>query len=154
MQIIDLRDQPDRLEQAAGYFSSKWGIDKRLYVESMQESFTPAAPVRWYLLVREGRIVGGCGLIENDFMVRTDLKPWLCALYVEEDERGKQLGAKLLRHACAQAHALGFQKVYLNTDHIGYYEKYGWRFIGEHAHRDGGMARVYEADAPGAEPSE
>ncbi|NLC44947.1 MAG: GNAT family N-acetyltransferase [Clostridiales bacterium] len=59
-----------------------------------------------------------------------DLLPWLCALYVEEPERGKYFGSKLLEHGRQEALKLGFNKVYLCTDHIGYYVKYGWSFFG------------------------
>jgi predicted acetyltransferase len=80
-------------------------------------------------------------------MVRKDLCPWFCALYIEPAERCRQLGEKLLTHSRYEAAKLGFIKVYLNTDHIRYYEKYGWRYIGDFAHQSGVDARVYEADA-------
>lgn len=44
-------------------------------------------------------IIGGCGLIQNNFVDRTDLFPYLCALFVEEKARGNALGAKLLENA-------------------------------------------------------
>ena len=108
---------------------------------------TDSSVPRWYLMVREENVIGGFGLIDNDFMVRTDLCPWLCALYVEPTERGKLLGEQMLTHSRCEASKLGFSKVYLNTDHIGYYEKYDWRYIGDFAHQSGDDARVYEADA-------
>jgi len=98
-------------------------------------------------MLRDNAIIGGFGLIDNDFMVRTDLSPWLCALYIEPAERGQQLGEKLLMHSRREAASLGFNKVYLNTDHVGYYEKYGWNYIGDFAHQSGVDARVYEASA-------
>jgi predicted N-acetyltransferase YhbS len=69
-------------------------------------------------------------LITNGFNSRQDLWPWLAALFVEESERGQALGARMLAHGLAEAKALDFPKVYLATDHIGYYEKYDWKHIG------------------------
>jgi predicted N-acetyltransferase YhbS len=86
-------------------------------------------------------------LIENDFMVRTDFCPWLCGLYVEPAARGQRLGSKLLAHGRFEAAKSGFEKVYLNTGHIDYYKKYGWRHIGDFDHQSGVDARVYETDA-------
>jgi N-acetylglutamate synthase-like GNAT family acetyltransferase len=70
----------------------------------------------------------------------------MCALYIEPAERGKQLGERLLEHSRREAASLGFNKVYLNTDHIGYYEKYNWRYLGDFAHQSGVDTRVYVAD--------
>ena len=146
--IINIREHPDWLDRAADYFASKWGVDRQLYADSMNESLQTANPVpRWYLMLQGDEIIGCYGLIENDFMVREDLCPWLCALYVEPAQRGRQLGAELLEHSRIEAAKLGYKKLYLNTDHIGYYEKYNWRYIGDFPHQDGSDTRVYEADA-------
>jgi N-acetylglutamate synthase-like GNAT family acetyltransferase len=91
----------------------------------------------------EGDIIGCFGLIENDFMVRKDLMPWLCALYVEEHMRGKGLGALLLDKGRKESNTLGFDKLYLCTDHIGYYEKWGWNYFGNEESEFGEMTRVY-----------
>ena len=147
--IINIRQRPEWLERAADYFSSRWSIDRQLYLDSMKDSLETENPVpRWYLMLRGDEIIGGFGLIDNDFMVRTDLCPWLCALYIEPHERGRQLGARLLAHSIYEAEILGFSKVYLNTDHVGYYEKYDWRYIGDFAHQSGVDTRVYEAEIP------
>ena len=146
--IINIRENPEWLEKAASYFSARWGVDKQLYADSMTDSLSTANPVpRWYLMLRGDEIIGGYGLIENDFMVRDDLCPWLCALYVEPVERGQHLGAQMLEHSRYEAAKLGYDKLYLNTDHAGYYEKYDWRYMGDFAHMSGDETRVYEADA-------
>lgn len=147
VKIINIRDYPEWLDRAADYFSSRWHIDRKLYTDSMNDSLLPNTSVpRWFLMIRGDEIIGGCGLIENDFMVRTDLCPWLCALHIEPNERGQQFGAELLNHCRCEAGKLGYDKVYLNTDHVGYYEKYGWVYIGNFLHKSGEDARVYESD--------
>ena len=146
--IINIRDHPDYLERAVDYFSSKWGIDKEIYRQSISESLgTDKALPRWYLMLDDDDIIGSYGLIENDFMLRKDLMPWLCALYVEEALRGQALGASLLMHGRQEAAKLGFKHVYLCTDHIGFYEKYGWQFFGMEASEFGGDTRVYVVGA-------
>ncbi|MCL2045864.1 MAG: bifunctional N-acetyltransferase/class I SAM-dependent methyltransferase [Oscillospiraceae bacterium] len=145
LEIINIRDHPKWLDPGTDYFASRWNIDKQLYYDSIKDSLTTQNPVpRWYLLLRDEEIIGGFGLIENDFMVGTDLSPWLCALYIEPNERGQNLGASLLDHGVYEAEILGFTKVYLNTDHIGYFEKYFWNYIGDFPHQSGVDARVYE----------
>ena len=145
--ILSIHDNPAWLERAADFFSTSWNIDKQVYVDSMNESLSTERPVpRWYVMRRGENVIGGVGLIENDYMVRTDLCPWLCGLFVVPAERGKNLGADLLAHGRREAAQLGFRKVYLNTDHVGYYEKYGWKYLGDFMHQEGVPARVYEAE--------
>lgn len=142
--IIAIRDQPIYLERAISYFSSKWGIAPEVYKKSISDGISTTAPLpRWYLLILNDEIIGSYGLIENDLMIRKDLTPWLCALYVEEDQRGQGLGNRLLKHGRCEAGRLGFSNVYLCTDHTGYYEKYGWDFLGMAESEWGTMNRVY-----------
>lgn len=145
IKIISVREYPDYYNKAVDYFSSKWGINRKIYEDSISDSLTTENPTpRWYLLLKDGEIIGSFGLIKNDFIVRKDLTPWLCALYIEEFERGKAAGSKLLARGRQEAEKLGFSKIYLCTDHVGYYEKCGWSFFGLEESEWGGKTRVYE----------
>ena len=146
VKIIGIRENPEYLERGIDFFAAKWGIDRRIYEDSMSHSLTtPSTLPRWYLMLKESKIIGCYGLITNDFISRQDLYPWLCALYIEKEERGSGLGAQLLAHGRGEAHRLGFEKVYLCTDHNGFYEKYGWRHIGKGYHPWGEEAKIYES---------
>jgi len=147
--IISVRDNPEYAERATDWFASKWGIDRSEYEKSIDDCISKNERLpRWYLAIGENdEIVGGCGLIQNDFVDRTDLFPYLCALFVEEKARGHALGSKLLEHARIEAGRLGFDKLYLCTDHTSYYERYGWRHIAFGRHPWGETSRIYEAPA-------
>lgn len=147
--ILSIRDNPEYSERAIDWFASKWGIDRLEYEKSFNDCLTKNESLpQWYLAIGENdEIIGGCGLIQNDFVDRTDLFPYLCALYVEEKARGHALGSKLLEYARTDAGRLGFDKLYLCTDHTSYYEKYGWKHIGTGHHPWGETSRIYEAPA-------
>jgi GNAT superfamily N-acetyltransferase len=147
IKIIGIRENTDYLKLAIDYFSDKWGIDRRIYEDCISNSITTQSPLpRWYLMLYDNEIIGSYGLITNDFISRQDLYPWLCALYVDENYRGKKLGSMLLEHGRHEAEKLGFKKIYLCTDHIGFYEKYGWEFVGKGFHPWGDESRVYKND--------
>jgi len=148
IKIIGVRDNPEYLERAADYFHSKWGVPRVIYYDSISMSLdTPSPLPRWYLMLKGDEIIGSYGLIVNDFISRQDLWPWLAALYIKKSERGKELGSYLLEHARKEASKLGFPIVYLSTNHVGYYEKYGWKFIAQAYDVDGGDTRIYGASS-------
>ncbi len=143
---ISIREAPQYCEIGIEWFASKWGIDKKEYEKSFDDCINKNESLpQWYLVLNEDdEIIGGCGLIQNDFVDRIDLFPYLCALFVEEKARGHAIGALLLENARKDAKAKGFNKLYLCTDHTSYYEKYGWTHIGVGKHPWGDTSRIYE----------
>lgn len=146
--IISIKDNASYAQSAIDWFSSKWGIDRKEYEKSFDDCLNKNESIpQWYLAIDENNeIVGGCGLIQNDFVDRTELSPYLCALFVEEKARGYALGGKLLFDARRDGAKLGFDKLYLCTDHTSYYEKYGWKHIGTGNHPWGDTSRIYEVE--------
>lgn len=68
-------------------------------------------------------------MIENDFHDRKDLAPNVCAVYVEEEWRGRGIAGGLLAHVTEEMHEKGVDTLYLVTDHTSFYERYGWEFL-------------------------
>lgn len=134
-EIWKLREHPDMADAAAAWFHEKWGIPLEAYQESIRECLKGKTPVpQWYLAVdaesdpESGRILGGLGVIENDFHNRKDLSPNVCAVYVEEAHRCQGIAGELLDAVCRDMAALGVGTLYLLTDHDSFYERYGWEF--------------------------
>ena len=134
--MIRLIDKPEAKEQMALWFHQKWGIPKEAYLDSMQEALAGHAVPAWYVAMDGERIVGGLGVIENDFHDRPDLTPNVCSVYTEPDCRGQGIAGALLDFVCRDMHALGIDTLYLLTDHESFYERYGWEFYC-HAMGDG-----------------
>ena len=125
-EIVNLRERPELLERAAAWFHAKWGIPLAAYRESMAECVEGKGPVpQWYLAMDGTEILGGLGVIENDFHHRKDLAPNVCAVYVEEAYRRRGLAGTLLEHVCRDMAGLGVDTLYLLTGHTGFYERYG-----------------------------
>lgn len=129
-QIIKLSERPSLLSSAAEWFHAKWGIPLEAYRESMAESLTGGGPwPRWYVALDGEAIIGGLGVIENDFHDRTDLRPNVCAVYVEEPYRCRGIAGALLDFVCRDMARAGVRTLYLLTDHTSFYERYGWEFL-------------------------
>ena len=143
--IVALHQKPELMEGAARWFHEKWGNPEEAYRESMEESLKAGSAVPcWYVAMAEGRIVGGMGVIENDFHDRKDLAPNVCAVYTEECCRGQGIAGKLFDFVCRDMHQKGVSTLYLLTDHTSFYERYGWEYLCM-AQGDGEeeMSRIY-----------
>lgn len=146
MRIISVRETPEYIPAAIKYIQSKWASKDSLMVYDdcivncvNADTLLP----QWYLLYDGDKIVGCAGLITNDFISRMDLYPWVCALYIDREYRGHAYGNLLLEKAMKDTQKAGFKKLYLCTDHIGYYEKYGYSYIGDGHHPWGESSRIY-----------
>ena len=85
----------------------------------------------YHVLLRDGTVIGGVGVAEFDGL------PDCCELqklYLREDARGRGLGYEMIRHIEAQARAMGYRRIYLETHTnlqaaIHEYERSGYRQI-------------------------
>lgn len=128
--IIKIQEHPDMAARAADWFHQKWGIPLNAYLESICDCLKKENAVpQWYLAMDHDIVVGGLGVIENDFHDRKDLTPNVCAVYVEEAYRCQGIAGRLLQYVSDDMKAQGIDTLYLVTDHTSFYERYGWKFL-------------------------
>ena len=128
LKYITLREMPEITDTAASWFNSKWGVPKEAYLECMQAYLSGETELGWYLCLDKDKIVGGMGVIENDFHDKKELTPNVCAVYTEESHRKMGIAGTLLDMVVDDLKSKGISPVYLVTDHTGFYERYGWEF--------------------------
>ena len=126
---IKLRERPEWKQAAAEWFHSKWNVPTEAYLDCMDAYLSGETEYGWYLCLDGDKIVGGMGVIENDFHDRKDLTPNVCAVYTEEACRGKGIAGQLLTIVVDDMKFKGITPIYLVTDHTGFYERYGWEFL-------------------------
>ena len=126
---IQLRERPEWKQAAAEWFHSKWNVPTEAYLDRMDAYLSGETEYGWYLCLDGDKIVGGMGVIENDFHDRKDLTPNVCAVYTEEACRGKGIAGQLLTIVVDDMKSKGITPIYLVTDHTGFYERYGWEFL-------------------------
>ena len=129
LRYVTLRGVPEQTGTAAAWFHSKWRAPEAAYLACMEAYLRRETEYGWYLCMDGGVIVGGLGVIENDFHPRKDLTPNICAVYVEEAYRCRGIAGRLLDMAVTDLREKGVSPVYLLTDHTGFYERYGWEFL-------------------------
>ncbi len=141
-EIVRLQQRPGLISQASRWFEHTFGIPEEVYRASMEQCLQGGAVPQWYMAMDQGEILGGLGVIENDFHDRPDLTPNVCAVYVDEPYRKQGIAGALLRLVCADMAKLGVETLYLVTSHTSFYERYGWEFFCM-VNTESGPSRMY-----------
>ncbi len=141
---VTLRQKPQFQKQAAAWFHDKWEVPQEAYLACMEAYLSGKTEYGWYLCLDGEKIVGGLGVIENDFHRRKDLAPNVCAVYTEKEYRCQGIAGQLLDLVVKDMKTKGVTPIYLITDHTDFYERYGWEFLCMVQESDGpDMIRMY-----------
>ena len=141
------REQIGKSDWRAGQFLYQLLCEGRL-----QEHVGEA--VKLLLLTDGDELVSFCTLAPRDDVPDCELTPWIGFVYTFPRYRGQRLMGRLLRYAEEAASAAGWDAVYISTDHVGLYEKYGYTFHTVLRDLRGDETRVYrktlrEQNTPG-----
>ena len=91
-------------------------------------------------------IVGMCSLLKTDYYPLPDIYPWVSTVFVSEAYRGRRVSGMLIDAANTHAKTLGFAQTYIPSEHIGLYEKYGYRYVRDIVNYGGDTDRLYVKD--------
>ncbi len=116
-------------------------LHKLLETEKFHETVGENSKV---LLLTEGEnLVSFCTFADFDDIQPTELTPWIGFVFTFPDYRGNRFAGKLLEKAEELAAEAGFENIYISTNHVGLYEKYGYEFFKILKDIDGEDSRVY-----------
>ena len=144
MQIIRIDEMPAIKDRAAAWFAEKWKGHEEEYLSSISDSVKEKAMFpKWYIMLEEGRIIAGAGVISNDPPMQKEQRPNICAVYVEEQYRSKGIAGALLEYISIDMMFRGVEALYLTTEMTEFYERYGWEFMTEVTDSEQKIMRVY-----------
>ena len=98
------------------------------------------------LLVDDDKLVSFCTFAQKDEIDTEEYSPWVGFVYTFPEYRGHRYFGRLLERAKQLAKERGRPRLYISTDHIGLYEKYGFEYLMQMKSIYGDMARVYVKD--------
>ena len=75
------------------------------------------------MLENDNSIIGGIGVIENDFHNRKDLTPQYLCFICRRKYRRQGVAGYMLKQVCDDMKLLGINRLYLVTEHTDFYEK-------------------------------
>lgn len=137
MKFYNLKEKPEYIREYFELCSKEWGS----YNNSEEFNQKIATKVEKFLkgeddkiisvliLVEENELIGFISLFKYDGAERRDLTPWYATMCVKEKYRGKGYSKILNNAILEEAKRLGYQKLYLKSALINYYEKFGAKYI-------------------------
>ena len=95
---------------------------------SMQQDKLPQT----YGLFLDDEIIGMYQFQYFDLTIRPDIYPWLANVYIDTKYRKMGYSKILLENISETAiENIKFNQLYLYTEHIGLYEKYGFEYVSD-----------------------
>ncbi|MGN1104903.1 MAG: GNAT family N-acetyltransferase [Candidatus Coproplasma sp.] len=148
MEIIEYFSCKDRETYLKQISSSEWDSAKflaELLINNELEEML-GGWCKLFMLTEGDRLISFVTFSARDDIFDTDLTPWLGFFHTSPEYRGNGCGKKLLDYACNFAKQSGYNAVYVSTDHIGLYEKFGFKYIDTAEDFRGNPSRVYKKD--------
>lgn len=99
-----------------------------------------------FIIAEGDRLVSFATLTHKDCIDDDSLFPWIGFVFTSPEYRGHRYSGKIINFICEEAKKQGFVKVYLATDHIGLYEKYGFSYMESRIDVYNEESRIYYRD--------
>lgn len=137
MELVDIKSNIEYLKEYIKCCTLEWGkpkSDKELndYINKKTEKILSNNYDNLICaigLIEDNVLIGFISLFKTDGDERQDLTPWYATMYVKKEYRGLGYSKILNSSIINEAKRLGYDKVYLKSNLINYYEKFGAIFI-------------------------
>ncbi len=138
LNIYNIKQKQEFLREVAELTQNQWGtktnseeelkekINKK--VSKMIQNFDNPLYCK-LILLDNNTLIGFVSIFPTDGNGRTDLSPWYATMFVKKEYRGKGYSKILNKAILEEAKKRGFRKLYLKTNLINYYEKFGAIFL-------------------------
>ena len=128
MKVYNILEKKEYLNEVLDLELREWGTYSKENLTKKIKKVNELLKLKNFaklILLDKDNLIGFISLFPTDGEERKDLTPWYATMYVKKEYRGKGY-SKILNDALLNyAKEKGYQKIYLKTDLINYYEKFG-----------------------------
>lgn len=141
-EYFSCKNNREYLKQIESY---DWSAAKFLAKIIKEDRFeqTLGGWAKLFLLVDNDALVSFVTFSSQDCIADPDMTPWLGFFHTAPKYRGNRYGKVLIDGVCEFARNEGFKAVYLATDHVGLYEKYGFEYLESRTDIYNEQSRIY-----------
>ncbi len=145
MRIINYFESDNKDHWLSEIRKADWGAAEFLYELLSQGTFFSATGEnsKVLLLTEDSKLISFCTYAGKDDIQPTELSPWVGFVYTFPEYRGHRYVGLLMDEVERLAKKNGVSEVYISTNHVGLYEKYGCVFMTEMKDMDGELSRIY-----------
>ena len=144
MKILNYFETPNQAEWTEKIRECDWGAAKLLADLLEQNRFDEVLGGGQLFMMTDGsKLVSFAALTKQDCIEDSSLSPWIGFVFTVPEYRGKRYSGQVIEHACETAKKQGAEQVYIATEHIGLYEKYGFEYVEKRTDIYGEDSRIY-----------
>ena len=136
MNIYNLKDKLEFLDEVATLEYEMWADDKennkKKRIQKKKEKILNLFSNRSFcklILVDNETLIGFISIFPSDCESEKKLTPWYATMYVKKEFRNKGYSKILNDAVLKEAKNRGFERIYLKTNLLNYYEKFGAVFL-------------------------
>ncbi len=125
MEIVRITYGTELWKRAIKYAKKcSWVVGKHIAKLLRDNAFTDWEA--FFVALDGDNIIGFCSFLKEDYYPENRYSPWISSIFVDEKARGNRVSHKLIEAAEDYAKKCGFQKVFIPSDMVGFYEKCGY----------------------------
>lgn len=144
MEIIDYFKSDKPAHWLAEIKKSDWGAAPALARFIEEKTFHVKLGEGTLLLLADGdKLVSFLTFSRRDCIDDDTLSPWIGFVYTFPEYRGRRCAGKLIRRCEEIAAENGIPTIFICSDHVGLYEKYGFLYIENRVDIYGEDSRIY-----------
>lgn len=131
MKVINYYEQDNKEYWLEEIGKSEWRAGKYLYELIRDEKLKKLCgeSTKVLLLVDDDKLISFCTYAEKDEIQPTDLTPWMGFVFTFPEFRGHHYFGQMFDEVERLVREDGYSKLYISTDAVGLYEKYGCEFF-------------------------
>ncbi|MBN1937063.1 MAG: dihydroorotate dehydrogenase electron transfer subunit [Anaerolineae bacterium] len=142
VEVVHLSARLDAIPLIARWRFEQWGdqilgSSLQAFLDHTRISAQAHGLPQTWISLDGNRVTGAASLSATDMHTRLELSPWLVGVYVDAFDRGRGIGAALVRHVVEQAREMGIETLWLFTpDQERFYQRMGWQAVERTRYRD------------------
>lgn len=138
MKIYNIKDKEEYLKEVLTLQINKWGKPYQTKEELEERIENKIDKIKKYwnnndycklILLDNDNLVGFISIFPQDGEEELNLSPWYATMYVKEEYRGRGLSKILNDAILKEAKKRGYNRIYLKTELVNYYEKFGATYL-------------------------